>query len=114
MVTRITNKLTSLAITMGANFTLHDKPISYAEVFSKTGLLPAISRRADQLCSLCLGYGIGVTFDESEGSLLGVKVSFDDVTPETLRYLCIADVLLELVNASASIEITSLDELMYD
>lgn len=110
----IQEKLCSLAKAMGGNFSLNGKPITYEEVFSEVGLLPAITRRADQLCSLCLGYGIGATFDEAEKSLIGVKVTFDDVTPDILRFLCIADVLNELIKNSPSPLETPLDELMYD
>ena len=110
----ISTKMCLIAKKMGANFSFNDRPMTHKEVFTDSGLLPALSRRADQLCSLCLGYGIGVTFDEAEDSVLGVKVSFDDVTPTVLRLLCITDVLNELINASPSREITSLDELKYD
>jgi intracellular multiplication protein IcmS len=106
--------LCSVAKLLGANFTLHDKPISYEEVFSETGLLPAITRRADQLCSLCLNYGIGASFTDADKSPLGVKVQFDDVTPTTLRLLCIVDIVSELINAAPSKNKVSLDELMYD
>lgn len=106
--------LCSIARALGANFTLNDRPVSYEEVFADTGLLPAMSRRADQLCSLCLGYGIGITFAEAEKSLLGVRVTFDDVTPNILRYLCLTDVLCELIQAGKSTAQTPLDELMYD
>ena len=110
----ITTKMCAIAKKMGANFSFNDRPMTHKEVFAETGLLPAMSRRADQLCSLCLGYGIGVTFDEAEDSVLGVKVSFDDVTPTVLRLLCLTDVVSELINSSSSREITSLDELKYD
>src|SRR5438034_11607346 len=99
---------------MGARFSLNGRPMTADEVFAPTGLLPAIARRADQLCSLCLGYGIGVSFDEAEKSLLGIKVNFDEVTPNVLRFLCITDVLNELIRSSPSRDITPLDELMYD
>lgn len=107
-------QLGAIAKALGANFTLNDRPISYEEVFADTGLLPAMARRADQLCSLCLGYGIGITFAEAEKSLLGVKVTFDDVTPNILRFLCLTDVLCELMQAGKSTAQTPLDELMYD
>lgn len=107
-------KLKTVAKELNANFTLNDNPISFDEVFSETGLLPALSRRADQLCSLCLGYGIGISFDEAEKSILGVAVQFDEVTPEVLRMLCITDVLCELINCSPSKDSVPLDELMYD
>ncbi len=110
----MSKKLAKVAGAMNANFTLNDKPIKVEEVFAPTGLLPAICRRADQLCSLCLGYGIGISFEESEGSLLGVQVVFDDVTPDILRYLCVVDVLKELIQSSPTPGVTPLDELMYD
>lgn len=111
---RIEKQLIIIAKALHAKFTLNESPISYAEVFKDTGLLPAIARRADQLCSLCLGYGIGLSFDEVEKSKLGVKVIFDDVTPNVLRYMCITDVLCELIQMAPSRDSTPLDELMYD
>jgi intracellular multiplication protein IcmS len=105
--------LHAIAKGLSTNFTLNGRAITYDEIFSEVGLLPAIARRADQLCSLCLGYGIGVSFDETEQSLLGVKASFDEVTPNVLRYLCITDVLCELIQNGGSVSPTPLDELMY-
>lgn len=110
----IIEKLKLVARAFETQFTLNDRNISVDEIFSETGLLTAIARRADQLCSLCLGYGIGISFEEASDSLLGVKVKFDDVTPDTVRLLSIADVLFELVQASPSHDKTPLDELMYD
>ena len=110
----LTNKLCAIAKALNANFMLHGKPIPHEEVFSAAGLLPAISKRADQLASLCLGYGIGVTFEDVEGSKLGIKAKFDDVTPNILRYLCITDVICEIMNNAPSRDAISLDELMYD
>ena len=114
MANTISQQLETIAESMGTKFILHNKPTSYQEIFSPTGLLPALARRADQLCSLCLGYGIGATFDQSEGSVLGLKVTFDDVTPSTLRLLCILDVIKEIVKNAKTTGPVSLDELMYD
>lgn len=113
-IPEISRKLSRIARALGANFTLNQRPISDNEVFSPTGLLPAIARRADQLCTLCLGYGLGVIFEESDKSLLGVKVSFDEVTPNVLRYMCITDTICELMHTGPSLSVTPLDELMYD
>ena len=96
------------------SFTLNQRTLTPEEIFMDVGLMPAIARRADQLASLCLGYGLGLSFAEAEGSLLGVRVSFDDVTPNVLRFLCILDVLHELIFASGNASVVSLDELMYD
>lgn len=106
--------MAKVARTMGLRFSLNSRPMTVEEVFAPTGLLPAMSRRADQLCSLCLGYGLGLTFEEAEGSILGVKVIFDDITPNTLRVLCITDVVNELTQATPRGEMAPLDQLMYD
>jgi len=103
-----------IARRMGVSFSLNGRPMTMDEVFSPAGLLPGIARRADQLCSLCLGYGIGARFDEAEGSVLGVSVVFDEMTPDTLRLLCMVDVLHELALPTPRGGLTELDQLLYD
>jgi intracellular multiplication protein IcmS len=110
----ITNKLIAITKRMKVSFTLKGRVISPAEIFSDIGLLPGLVKRADQLSSLCLGYGLGASFEDVEKSLLGSKVTFDDFTPDILRLFCIMDVLYELVRSSSSKSEASLDELMYD
>ena len=107
-------QMIKVARMMNGSYTLNGRPMTMEEVFSPTGLLAGMARRADQLSSLCLGYGIGVTFEETEGALLGVKVLFDEITPNTLRLLCLIDVLSELMKHSPRGEVTALDQLMYD
>jgi intracellular multiplication protein IcmS len=99
---------------MHAKFYLNSGFLSYDEVFAYTGLLPALARRADQLCSLCMGYGLGVSFIDAEEGLLGSRVIFDEVTPNVLRLLCLTDVLSELIQGGPSRDYTPLDELLYD
>ncbi|MCP0913200.1 MULTISPECIES: type IV secretion IcmS family protein [Legionella] len=110
----ISKSMSLIAASLNAKFYLNDRFVSFDEVFAYTGLLPAIARRADQLCSLCLGYGLGISFEEAEGSLLGSRVVFDDVTPNVLRLLCMTDVVNELIQGGPSKDYTPLDELMYD
>jgi intracellular multiplication protein IcmS len=110
----ISKNMTAIAGALNAKFYINDRFVSYDEVFSETGLLPAIAKRADQLSSLCLGYGLGATYEDAEGSLLGTRVIFDEVTPNSLRLLCMTDVINELIQGGASKDYTSLDELMYD
>ena len=110
----IPKSLSLIAASMSAKFYLNDRFVSFDEVFSDVGLLPAIARRADQLCSLCLGYGIGVSFEEAENALLGNRVVFDQVTPNVLRLLCITDVINELIQGGPNRDYTPLDELLYD
>ena len=110
----VSEQMCNLARSMNARFILNGRPMTAEEVFAPTGLLPGISRRADQLCSLCLGYGIGITFEEAEGTVLGVKVVFDDITPNVLRMLCLLDVVNELIQQTPPGGLTPLDQLMYD
>lgn len=110
----ISQQMIKAARLMNGRFSLNGRPLTMEEVFAPTGLLPGIARRADQLSSLCLGYGIGATFEESEGSLLGVQVIFDDITPNILRLLCMVDVLNELMKGTPRGEMSALDQLMYD
>jgi len=114
METNLSKCLSTIAAALNAKFYLNDRFVSFDEVFSDKGLLPAIAKRADQLCSLCLGYGLGATFDEAENALLGISVVFDEVTPNSLRLLCMTDVLNELIQGGPSKDYTPLDELMYD
>jgi intracellular multiplication protein IcmS len=114
MAVDMRKSMSLISAELNAKFYLNDRFVSFDEVFSDTGLLPAIARRADQLCSLCLGYGLGVSFDEAENALLGTRVVFDDVTPNVLRLLCMTDVLNELIQGGPSRDYTPLDELMYD
>ena len=83
-------------------------------MFVDTGLMPAIAKRADQLCSFCLGYGLGVDFSRADGTMLGVTVNFDDKGPGSLRLLCAADVLVEIVQNAPNSQMVALDELMLD
>ena len=103
-----------IAKKMNAKFYLNERFLSYEEVFSLTGALPGLVKRADQLCSLCLGYGLGATYEDAEGALLGTRVIFDEVTPNALRLLCIVDIISELIQGGPSPDHTPLDELMYD
>lgn len=107
-------QLSAIAKSMGCRYLVRGEPIAYEQVFSPRGLLPAILRRADQLCSFCLGYGLGLTFERSDGATLGVVVQMDETTPNVLRLLCITDVLFEFMHQAPSPDAISLDELMSD
>src|SRR3989338_5415819 len=107
-------KLSAMVKVMKTNFTLKSSVIPPKEIFMDTGLLPGLTKRADKLAQLCLGYGLGATYEDVEGAILGVKVNFDEFTPEVLRLLCITDVLYELAKSSPTRGEVALDELMYD
>lgn len=114
MAKNVKKVMMALAKEMNLKFSFKEALISAEDVFSDTGLMPAIAMRADQLCQLCFGYGIGMQTEKTEGSKLGKKVIFDDVTPDTLRYLCLLDVLEELQKLSMVGDTVALDELEYE
>jgi intracellular multiplication protein IcmS len=110
----ISKSMVLIANKLNAKFILNNHPIKYEDIFVPTGLLPAMVRRADQLSSLCLGYGLGASYEDAEDALLGIRVIFDEVTPNALRLLCLTDTLCELIKGAPSRDNTPLDELMYD
>mgnify|MGYP001465749208 CR=1 FL=1 len=114
MTVSISKGMVMIASKIEAKFILNNHPIKHEDVFSPTGLLPAMVRRADQLSTLCLGYGLGASFEDAEDALLGTRVLFDEVTPNALRLLCLTDVVYELIQGGPSKDQTPLDELMYD
>jgi intracellular multiplication protein IcmS len=107
-------QIAAIAKELGCKYTLKGSEVNPAEVFTVKGLLPAIMRRADQLCSFCLGYGLGVDFSRADGTTLGVTVNFDDKGANALRLLCAADVLVEIIQNSPNPQQVPLDELMLD
>lgn len=110
----IAKKLAQYTKGLNTKFSLNDRPITPDEIFSENSLLPAIIRRADQLCSFCLGYGLGVTFDETKDTKLGVKVKFDESTPDSLRLMCAVEIVYEIIEAAPNREVVALDDLLYD
>ena len=61
----ISKSMAMIAASLNAKFYLNEQFVSFDEVFSPTGLLPAIAKRADELCSLCLGYRLGLSFEDA-------------------------------------------------
>ncbi len=110
----LSTQLSMITKKMGMNFTWKNKSISQKDAFSTKGLLPALTKRADGLSQLCLGYGLGASYQDLKESLLGKEIIFDNFTPSSLRLICILDVLIEIQKMSSSRELVALDELMYD
>lgn len=108
----IVKQIVAIAKSINCKFTVNNEEITPEQAFGVVGLLPAIMRRADQLCSFCMGYGLGVTFDKADNSMLGVSVHFDNKIAISLRLLCITDVLLEIVHSSSSGKVVPLDSLV--
>lgn len=114
MAKNVKNIMLSIAKELNLKFKFKNALISSEDVFSETGLMPAIATRADQLSQLCFGYGIGMKVEKVESAKLGKSVIFDDVTPDTLRYLCLLDVMIELQKLSTEGDSVVLDELEYE
>jgi intracellular multiplication protein IcmS len=103
----------ALSRVMGIDYGIKNRTLTYEEVFSYTGFMPAIAKRADQLSMICFGYGIGAEFTDYKKSSCGLKVEFDNIAPAAIRMICIADVICELVTMSSVNGRTMLDELLY-
>lgn len=110
MIARLSEVMTHL----GFSFTLKGQPLPYTEVFASSGMMPPIAKRADQLCALCLGYGIGVKFKPDKTTKTGSSVEFDEQTPDVLRELCLIDTIIEVSKAATNKHAIRLDELLYD
>ena len=108
------NKLIAVGKSLGKYYTLKGKSLRIEEVLSETGLLPGLTRRADQIAAMCFGYGLGATFEDDESGLLGKKVIFDNFTPDALRIFCILDSLMEVIKGNERGGVVSMDELLYD
>ena len=114
LMDKIATQLALIAEAMHLSFTLEDKPIESYRVFDPTGLLPSFPRRANQIATLCLGYGIGISFEEEDNAILGVKVVFDNITPSSLRMMFLVEVIHDIVRYSEDKQVIALDELLYD
>ena len=108
------NKLIAVAKSLGKYYTLKGSQLKLEEVFSETGLLPGLARRADPIAAMCFGYGLGVTFEDDDSALLGKRVIFDDFTPDALRIFCILDSLMEMIKGNNNGGVVNMDELLYD
>ena len=107
-------KLSLIARELNIRFTLNDNEVPYPEVFDDKGLLPAIMRRADQLSSFCLGYGLGITFNDASDARLGMEIVLNDEVPNALRLLCAVEIIYELIETAPDRQHVGLDDLMYD
>jgi intracellular multiplication protein IcmS len=113
-MTTLSEQLCAIAKNMGLRFSLKGASIPAEKVFGASGLLPAILRRADQLCSFCLGHGLGVTFERSEQGMLGVGISLDDKVAGSVRLLCALDIVIDFVQRAPAGQPIAVDDLMVD
>ena len=112
---KLTQFCKSVASKRGLKFALRSKLVDVDEVFSDVGLLPALLKRADQLCMLCFGVSSGALYSEDEKSILGTRVRIEDHV-ESLPmgvYACMLDTMLEIARGERNGRI-DMDELLYD
>ena len=108
-ILKLCNKITRR---MKITYVLKSKEIDHEKVFSTTGLLPSIIKRADQISLLLFGCKTGCEFKDSEKSMLGVEVKLDQCKRLT-SVLCVSDVLMELIKKAKNNKV-DVDELLYD
>lgn len=110
----LAESLVRLAHYLNKSFTFKGEPIHYQDVFSPTGLLPGLARRAEQVANLCQGGdSLGARYQDDESALLGMSVSFDQQLSDQVRLFYFLDTLLELIDMSPDPNTIALDELMY-
>ncbi len=102
-----------VASQLGMVFHLYKADLSFEDVFSFTGMFPMIVKRANAKCLETLGYGIGVSFNETDGATLGYSVVFDTVTPPVLKLVYLYDTLLELKANENKDKKIVLDDLLF-
>lgn len=89
--------------------------VTSEDVFSHRGLMPAIAKRADKICTLVFGYGLGVKYKKYEASTLGEEVIFVDGAPKIVQLHCVLYVLDQLFTSSRDdLGRLVVDELLYD
>jgi intracellular multiplication protein IcmS len=110
----ISQQCEQYATSLSLKFTLKGRDLSYHEVFSLSGLLPALVKRADREASSLLGYGLGAHFKEQEKSMLGKVVSFDTLTPNVLRLICLVYIIEEIAKDKKPNGKIPLDTLLAD
>lgn len=113
-LTRLTNILITHSRTQGWGYTLRGNPVTPEEIFSSTGLLPAMAKRADQIATLCFGYGIGVDLPKQEKTTLGYTVTLRPAATPFILVLCIFDVLEEIAKQAIKKDKIAMDELLYE
>lgn len=87
---------TSLGERAEVSYFYRGRDLQGEEVFSPFGLLPAILKRAESLCLMCLGKGLGVSFKDTKKSMLGYSVEIEEEQRHFLQILCVVDVMEEL------------------
>lgn len=108
-------KVLSLVIDkIDVSFTLNNKPISSEDICKPNGLFPALMRRADQLSSFCLKHGLGVKFDKSPDTTMGITATLDNSVSNAFRIMCLVEIVYEIIEASPNRKLVALDHLMYD
>lgn len=113
-LSRLTNILITHSRTQHWGYTLRGNPITPEEIFSSKGLLPAMAKRADQIATLCFGYGIGIDLPKQEKTTLGYTMTLRPNATPFILVLCIFDVLEEIAKNARKKHQIPMDELLYE
>ncbi len=103
-----------VARNLGFTFTLRRRPLTEDEVFSETGMLPGIVKRANDCCILCFGYSTGLRLVPEERSMLGNRIEVDPKAPLLIALHFVTDVLVEIAARNGVNGAVELEELLMD
>ena len=101
------------AFSLKSNSGAQSSMITAEAAFAANGVLPAIAKRAEQICSMALGTELGATYKKCTKSPISREVSFNSGPLNSARIMIIADILLETIRFGGS-EVISLDEFLYE
>ncbi len=112
----ITEYFVQIAKLLNCKFEMHGNIIAAEKVFAPEGMLPAFFKRAENLSIFVLNKPLGLSFEKvtTGGGMGGLKVSWDESTPNSYRILCLLDIFVELLKESGAKKIVRLDSLLYD
>lgn len=109
------NLKTLLAYSMEAlntGFKLENKPIDCETVLENPVLFSSIMKRADQLCSFCLGTNLNMQFNKDSNH--NITVEFNEQSSYALILLCAIEIIIEMIETAPDTNNVNLDDLLYD
>ncbi|MBF13185.1 MAG: hypothetical protein CMF46_02345 [Legionellales bacterium] len=114
---KIVNICTKIASRSGKAFSIQkggsSTTITAEEAFAANGILPAIAKRASQLCQMAIAKDFAVTYTENKQSPVNRQVAFNPSNISPIRIMIMVDVILETIRFNPG-EVVSLDEFLYE
>ena len=115
MLKQLSDSCIKYAQMKGVSFTFKNKPLSHEEVFAAFGILPGVLKRANKICSVCVGTSLGGTFPKTDRSYLGYSLELKELSlPLPFAMLFIVDVLEAVIAGKGPASTVALDEFSYE